>query len=442
MNFNLYRTSFVLVHNLMKKQDLKLYHQMVENSKTKFFELENEQIEALRKIIAFVYEYVPFYKNHFNKVGLIPSDIKTIADLKYIPIIKKSTIKQNQNEFLPTKNIGKFINGSTGGSTGDSLKYRMSELDQALGSALTYRGWNYGGYGIGDPLLMLGGGSIVSKNLTFRKKVYHRLKNHYIASSYGMDNKYMESLISLIHNKKIKFIRGYASSIFLLAEYIQKYKVNKTKIESIKSIFSTAEMLYPQQRKIIEATFGVKVFNGYGLNDGGVSAYEDDLQNGFLIDTERAIMECVNERSENVIGIPGKIVATSLYNYHMPFIRYDTGDIGIISDEYINNGGNRFLLQNLLGRSNDYLEINGKKIGSPVLTVLMGKINARRYQFIQKSSNNLEIRIERDDLYNISEEEFIKKSIEAHVGKSNIEFIYGSGFINSENKHKFIIRDF
>lgn len=442
MRKNINSLKFIVLHNLLKKKDVILFNKLLKNSDKSLEELQQEQDFYLKKMVAFAYENVPFYKTYFKNQGIIPSDIRSTQDLQYLPVINKSIIKENAEDFIAQKAEGKYSWNSTGGSTGEPLKYLISISDQELGTALVYRGWNYGGYEPGDPLLMLGGGSIVSTNISFRKKIYHKMKNHIIASSYGMNDDYLKSLLDIIHKKKIKFIRGYASSIFLLAEFIKKNKTPEKQLESVQSLFTTAEMLHPQQRKIIEETFSAKVYDGYGLNDGGVSAYENGKQNGFLIDTERSVMECVDENGKAVFGQPGRIIATSLHNYHMPFLRYDTGDLGIISDEFIKNGGNRYLLKDLLGRATDYLELNSKKIGSPVLTVLMGKINAKQYQFIQKNKNTLEIRIDKDKLYSLKDEAFIRESLEGHVGKCDIKFIYGNKFIKSENKHKFIIRDF
>ncbi len=442
MRKNINTLKFIILHNLLKKKDVTLYYELLRNSDKSLEELQQEQDLRLKKVVAFAYENVTFYKTHFKNQGLIPSDIKSTKDLQYLPVINKSIIKNNPEDFIAKKAEGNFSWNSTGGSTGEPLKYLISISDQALGTALVYRGWNYGGYELGDPLLMLGGGSIVSTNITVRKKLYHKMKNHFIASSYGMNNDYLRSLLNIIHKKKIKFIRGYASSIFLLAEFINNNNIPVDQLESVKSLFTTAEMLYPQQRKIIEKTFSAKVYDGYGLNDGGISAFENGKQDGFLIDTERSVMESVDENGKAVYGQPGRIIATSLHNFHMPFLRYDTGDLGIISDEHIKNGGNRYLLKGLLGRATDYLELNSKKIGSPVLTVLMGKINAKQYQFIQKNKNTLEIRIDKEKSYSLKDEKFIRESLEGHVGKCEIKFIYGNKFIESENKHKFIIRDF
>lgn len=432
---------FSALHMLTNKKDLKYYHQLMNNANKSFEELQFEQDMHLRAIIDYAFKYVPYYKKQFKQLGMIPSDIKQKKDLELLPVINKATIRENFNDFISEDTSVNYVIGSTGGSTGEPLKYRMSTKDKALGFALNYRGWGYGGYLPGMSMLILGGGSIVARELTLRKKIFHRIKNHYIASSYGMDDVYMNHLISIISKNKIKFIRGYSSSIYLLADFIKTNSTDRKKVDSVQSIFTTAEMLYPQQRKIIEEAFDAKVFNGYGLNDGGITAFENGTTEGFLIDTERSVMECVDDNGNQISGIPGRIIATNLFNYPMPFIRYETGDMGIITEDYIKTGGNRYLLKNLLGRTTDYLILNGKKIGSPVLTVVMGKINAKRYQFIQKDSNSIEVNIDKDDNYSTTDENFIRDSIISHVGQCNITFNYNTRFQSTGNKNKFIIRD-
>jgi len=81
---------------------------------------------------------------------------------------------------------------------------------------------------------------------------------------------------------------------------------------------------------LIERVFDVQVFDNYGLGDGGISAFECHLHKGMHIDYERSILQTVNDSGEVVKCAIGRIIATSLYNYAMPFIRYDTGDFGFI----------------------------------------------------------------------------------------------------------------
>jgi len=300
----------------------------------------------------------------------------------------------------------------------------MSINDYSRGVALLYRGLNQGG------------GSLVKNKTSLSSKINNTILNFKKFSSYGVDDNDLEVYYTNLKKWSPNFFRGYASSLALFA----KYCLENNKDLKFQSVFSTAEMLLPAQRQLIEKAFNTKVYNNYGLNDGGVSAYEINTNDEFVIDTERAILEIVNDQ-ENLYNTNGKIIATSLYNYAFPFIRYDTGDNGtqIFNPESKNK---RKILINLRGRTTDYIKINNKTIGSPVLTVLMGKVDAIKYQIIQKKNETLEIRILKGNNYSTDQENFIKESLRSNTSLDlKINFIYTDKFIKSNNKHKFIIRE-
>jgi phenylacetate-CoA ligase len=299
-----------------------------------------------------------------------------------------------------------------------------------------WRGYSYAGFNIGDKLVVFGGGSLVRDEISWKVKLRAKILNNVKISSYGMSEENLKQFFETIYNSKAQFIYGYPSSIALLANYILAN--NLVFNHKFKGIFSTAEMLTPAFRKSIEQAFKCKVFDHYGIMDGGISAHED--QRGLMqIDTERAILEVVDENGSQIQEQSGKIVATALYNFSFPFIRYDSGDIGTVTSKFCTKDYPRLVLTELLGRTTDYIELNGKVIGSPVLTVLMADIDVLKYQFIQRDSSNLELRIHRSDSYSQEQEDFIIKSIRSNLGEGfNFEIIYTTEFIESENKHKLI----
>ncbi|MEN6489863.1 MAG: hypothetical protein ABFD66_13465, partial [Smithella sp.] len=153
--------------------------------------------------------------------------------------------------------------------------------------------------------------------------------------------------------------------------------------------------------------------------------------------------QTVDESGAVVKGKTGRIIATSLHNFAMPFVRYDTGDFGFIDDMNSCPCGNKHpLLKKVLGRTTDYLKLNNKIIGSPVLTVLMGKVDLEYYQIIQRDANGIDINYVKEFSLRDNDKEFIKKSFTAHVGPINVNFIKVSmQELSSKNKHKFIIND-
>ena len=426
---------------LLKRPRIIRYYNEFNKNQWKSFEwLKNQQETQLKKLIYFAYENVPYYTKLFNRINVKPSDISAIKDLERIPILTKQIIKKNWQDFIP-KNIDqiKCINGSTGGSTGAPLKYRMSNEDYERGSALLYRGFGYGGYKLGDKIAVIAGSSLVptTKSETKRKiQDFFLNTRHY--SSFEMSEENLLKYFYDVNKWKPDFFRGYPSSIYFFAKFIQD---NNLKLNfQPKAIFTTAEKLFDKQKILIEEIFKAKVFDNYGLNDGGISAFECKEHNGMHIDGERSIMKVVDDEGKQVINQEGKILATSLYNYSLPFIRYDAGDLGIISDSECPCGRKTPLLKEISGRVTDFLKLNNIVIGSPVLTVLMGKFDIEQYQIIQNSPCSIVCKIVKCKIYRKEDEEFIIKSFYSHVGKINIKFDYVDSIMPTKaGKYKFII---
>jgi phenylacetate-CoA ligase len=421
------------------RNDVNLYEQFMKEANLPLDILQERQLIQFKNLFNFSKKNIPYYHNLFEKLKLQATDFKTIEDLQKIPILTKKIILNNPDQFIPQKPYGRYVIGSTGGSTGEPLKYRMSMECNSRGWALEWRSYSYTGFNIGDKLIVFGGGSLVKNEVSYKAILRNKILNYIKLSSFGMNNKDLYDYFCIINKSKAKFMYGYPSSMALLANYMIE---NNLKFHhDFVAVFSTAEMLTLNFRTKIEEAFKCKVYDDYGMSDGGISAHED-LSGHMLIDTERAILEVVNDSGLSLINKQGNIIATSLYNYDFPFIRYDVGDMGAVTDKFCNINSPRLVLEQLGGRTTDYIKINGKTIGSPVLTVLMSGIDANRYQFIQTQEDTLEIRIEKGKNYTAEQEMFIRKSIMSNIeGSFNIIFDYSCNFYNSDNKHKFIINE-
>lgn len=423
-----------------KHEVLVRYGQFRDSERWPYARLVEEQERQLSVFIRFVTEQSPYYEDLFRAQGLTVDDVRRISDLEKLPILTKRIIRANRTQIRP-KNLStqRYTSGSTGGSTGDPLKYLMSHADHARGVALLYRGWGYGGYRLGDRVAVVAGGSLIpSTRSAVRKRIQCLVLNTSFYSSYGMDEQGVLRYLKHMNRAKPRFLRGYASAIHHLARFI---RLSGEKLSfRPEAVFTTSETLLPGQREAIEAAFGARVFDNYGLNDGGVSAYECSEHCGMHVDTERAILEVVDDEGRQIVGKPGRILATSLYNYAFPFIRYDTGDIGTIAEEPCRCGRQTPLLVNVLGRVTDVLEVNGRAIGSPVLTVLFGRCNVEQYQIVQESERRITCRIVRGEGYSEADERLIRESLASHIGEVEITFEYATTLTPIDgSKHRFVV---
>jgi phenylacetate-CoA ligase len=400
------------------------------------------QDERLTALLSYAEQTVPYYRQLFAEAGIHAVDVQGVSTLCVLPILTRSMIRENQDAFYPDSRNGiRFVPGSTGGSTGEPLRYRMSPEDYDSGVALMYRSWSHGGFRRGDSMVIVAGGSLMSSSPGVVDRVKDLATNRRSLSSYGMTPERMASYAEVIANWQPMYVRGYATSLLALSRFALDRSI--APYSSINAVFSTAESLSPSARHVIQQAFDCDVFDGYGLNDGGVSATECAEHSGFHVDLERAVLEVVDEAGQPVVGRPGRILATSLLNRAMPFVRYDTGDIGIMTTKTCPCGRTGPLLSTILGRQTDLLVLNGVTIGSPVLTVLMGTTSASWYQIVQTDGASVTFRIVNPDAPSRQVDETkIVRSMREHVGQSvriTFEYLNMPDDLMAGDKHRIIL---
>ena len=109
----------------------------------------------------------------------------------------------------------------------------------------------------------------------------------------------------------------------------------------------------------MEKQFGIPIVNEYGASELDLIAFENP-EGKWQVNSETLFVEILDDNN-NVLpnGEEGRIVITSLYNKAHPFIRYDIGDIGILSKE---STVKKPILKKLVGRTNDMAILpSGKK---------------------------------------------------------------------------------
>jgi len=434
---NFHKNLFILTHNLFDRRFSSLYQQLMKKFLVDYNILLEEQNQKLREAILFAYENVPYYHRIFDEIKISPHDINNRKDLENLPLLTKEKIRENFPEFTP-KNLSeqRYYDNRTSGSTGHPLHYRFSKYDRLLGGCLVYRGWSIAGYELGDKMVFLAG---IALGLNFKNKltikIHETTRNIRKLSSYAMDEANLRKYREVINKVEPKFIRGLPTSIFTFARWVEE---NNLDVYSPQAVLTTAEKLFPYQRQKIEEVFNCQVFDGYGLNDGGVSAFELADHSGMRIDTERAVMEIVDENGNQITNGTGRIIATSLHNTAFPFIRYDTGDIGTVK---IKPDGTHVLTE-IVGRQDHMLHTpEGKFIHGTFFDILLRELDGvKQFQVIQTDLNNLTIKIVRDESFIESQLQSILPTIRDYSESWQIHFEFVDEIEMTEaGKFKYVI---
>jgi phenylacetate-coenzyme A ligase PaaK-like adenylate-forming protein len=432
---------FVAAHELGNYHFYPFYKQLVRNQWRPYTELKAEQEKALRHMVRFAYENVPYYHTAFRERNVQPDDIRVIEDLKKLPIITKQIIREHWEEFKP-HNLDrmKYTENATGGTSGTPFTYRLGGYDRFISAALTYRGWGYAGYQLGDRMILLAGTSLgVGKKSRAATRFEETLRNIKKRSSFDMSDAALQTYADNVNSFKPKFVRGYPSALHVFAQWIEE---NGVDIHAPKAAFTTSEKLFPRMRRTMERVFGCDVYDGYGLNDGGLSSYECGEHCGMHVDTERGVMEVIDENGRQIDDGEGRILATALYNYTMPFIRYETEDIGALTADNCPCGRGYRLLSELVGKSVDVLITpEGTHVhGWFFATLLEHAKGVREYQVVQDTIDTVTIRIVCDEGFDSHEMDVIRKHVIAISAGWNVQFTLVDRIDRTQaGKHKYIV---
>ena len=310
-------------------------------------------------------EIVDFHlKNNASYQDFIGN--KSVENWYDIPVLTKKEFQKPLSERLSkdytTKNS--YVN-KTSGSSGDPFIFAKDKFCHALTWANVIRmfSWyridfnrSYQARFYGIPLDFIG-------NKKERLKDF--LSNRYRFSIFDLSDEVLEKILRKFQFKKFDYINGYTSSIVLFAKYLQqKNIVLKDYCPTLKVCLVTSEMLFDDDKKLLEKHLGVPIVNEYGASELDLIAFQN-IYNEWQVNSETLFVEILDEKNQPVSnGQEGRIVITSLYNKAHPFIRYDIGDIGILDEK---STAKKPILKKLVGRTNDVALLpSGKK--SPGLT--------------------------------------------------------------------------
>jgi len=438
------RSLFVLAHTIGDPSFYAAFRRVQANQQRPYEELKIEQEKQLRSLIAYVYDQVPYYRTLFRELNLQPKDICTVEDLEKLPILTKEIIKANWEALKPASLPSqKYDSRATGGTTGTPMQYRVSHHDRCLAAALLYRGWGYGGYELGDRMVFLAGSSLdVGTKPWLIRKGHEITRNLRKLSSFDMADAEMRQYADLLNSFEPRFMRGYASSIYFFARWLDQ---NDVAAPTLRAVFTTAERLYPNMRKRIGEVFGCDVYDTYGLNDGGVTAFECAEHSGLHIDTDRSIMEVVDSDHRQIARGHGEILATSLHNFAMPFIRYSTDDLATVVDDECGCGRHTRLLEEVVGRSVDmFVTPEGKNVHGWFFLLIFWEHGhgIKEYQLVQTAIDTIIIRIVPDHEFDPNEIETIRKIISSKSPGWDIQIEIVEAIDRTRaGKFKFIINE-
>jgi phenylacetate-CoA ligase len=379
-------------------------------------EVRSLQLARLRSLLQHAADEVPYYREMFKRLGFSPSRLRDLGELVYLPLLTKEDIRAYLAE-LKSEKAGVLTRCNTGGSSGEPLIFFLGRERVSHDVAAKWRATRWWGLDIGDPELVVWGSPIELGAQDRMREWRDRLMRSELLPAFEMSDENLDRFVGRIRKRRPKMLFGYPSALAHIARHAERRGVALDRL-GIRVAFVTSEKLYEGQKRDIERIFGCRVANGYGGRDAGFIAHECP-SGGMHITAEDVIVETVDEAGRPVeAGAAGEIVITHLATRDFPFIRYRTGDVGIVGYEECACGRGLPLLKEIQGRSTDFVVGQDGTVmhGLALIYVVRDIPGVRQFKVIQESLKRTRVLLSTDAAFNERDVQTIRKGVCDRLG--------------------------
>jgi len=383
------------------------------------------QSDYLKKLIAYIYDNCPAYKQKLSAAGVSMEDIKTIEDIKKLPFTTKIDMRDNYPYGLfsaPQKEIVEIHVSS--GTTGNPTLVGYTRADVGLWSDVMARTLCCAGAEPGDTIQIAYGYGLFTGGLGFH---YGALEMglRIIPASAGQTARQLR----IMQDFKPRIIACTPSYALYMAEEAKQIGINPAEGNWKIGIFG-AEPWSDSMRQEIEQVWNMSATDVYGLSEiiGPGVAQECTYKDGLHIFSDVFYPEVIDPDSGEELpeGQDGELVITTLTKQGIPLIRYRTRDIVSMTCEKCRCGRTSPRISKIRGRTDDMMVVRGINVfPSQIEHVLVGIDGTQPYYqiIVDREAHKLdqvevlvevEDRIFSDEIKRLHEvQEKVKKEIES-----------------------------
>ncbi len=357
------------------------------------------QSERLRETVRHEYDNVPFYRERMDAKGVKPEDIQSIDDLKLLPFMEKSDLRDTFPFGLlavPKEEIVR-IQGSSG-TTGKPIVSGYTENDVEIWSEMVARAMAAVGADEHDIVQVCYGYGLFTGGLGA-----HQGGTKIGAMVIPMSSGNTQRQLMMMQELGSTVLCCTPSYAAYLGEAIHDAGLVPGKDIKLKAGLFGAEPWTEGMRQKIEELLGIDACDIYGLTEiaGPGVAFECLEKHGAHVNEDHVIAEIIDPVTEEQLpyGTPGELVFTTITKKGMPMLRYRTHDICTLHPEKCACGRTTVRMGRITGRTDDMIIVRGVNVfPSQIETVLVRTAGvAPHYQLIVDRVNNadtLEVKVE------------------------------------------------
>ena len=372
-------------------------------------------LETRKKVI------LNFHLGHNNYYRTLTKD-KTISDWNSVPVMTKRDLQKPLKDRLSSGfHIKDVYVNKTSGSSGDPFIFAKDNYCHALTWAIIQDRFSWFNLDFNRSKQARFYGIPLDKKGYYKERFKDLLSNRFRFSIFDLSETAFESCLNKFRSYPFEYINGYTSAIVQFAKFLNGKHINlKDNCPTLTACVVTSEMLFEEDKQLMERVFGVPVINEYGASELDLIAFQNP-SGDWQINSESLFVEILDEHDKSVpFGQEGRVIITSLYNKAHPFIRYEIGDLGILSPKSTLQCP---VLEKLIGRTNDIAILpSGKKAAGLTFYYVTKSIieddgNVKEFIIEQIELDTFKIIYSSESPISESKKDTIKNEMESYLEK-------------------------
>lgn len=412
--------------------------------------LRDMQLQKLKRLIAYAYGRIPFYKKRFDDIGLLPGDIGSIEDLRHIPPLSRQEVIDHHHAMVDSSLAGsaafadqsgrgpgeplpfapfrrhRLLRNTSSGSTGAPTVFYEDGSRTALNwvHELRLKSW----YGIipgsREARMVRLSTDYLPKSGTTRLR--NRLWNQLIIPGVNLTDSDYATCAEKVGSFRPRVLWGFTSALAGFADYLRRSHIDPSSW-GVQLVVGWAAPVYDHERRILNEVFSCPVSNIYSAREVGHIAGQCP-HGSYHINREHVLVER-NDRPEKG-GEAGELLVTTLDISPMPFIRYRMGDVGDIAESTCGCGRKLPVLMDFLGRTGEIFRTRDGRMISPNFwcrTFMNVRFSGaiKRFQVIYVDAGFMRIKIVKDAGYAEATERMLREHLAKNFpGDMKFEFAY------------------
>lgn len=364
--------------------------------------IEALQLQRLQEVVRAAYEHTAYWREVMDAEGIEPGDIRTLDDLRRFPLLVKQTLRERRDEMAWRDGKRRVMLIRTSGSTNEALQFYSDSNREAHINAARMRGHEWIGVRRGDKEMYFWGSPVELSKQDRLKRVRDWLINDGLSNGFALTPELVRRYYEGWMRWRPRCIFGYPCSFSLMVDMAQRQGIDLRGLRGrgLRAIATTSEMLTDVDRQRIAESFGVGVYDSFGLREGGLVGHECDRQTMHCMD-EQVLVETIDPQTLEPTDGEGELVLTNLVSTVMPTIRYRTGDIVTLSRQACGCGRGLSSLRISGGRIADFLVTsNGVWIpGYAFIYICRSTPGVTKFQVVHEQLGRVQVRLVTDERF-------------------------------------------